>query len=329
MRHSLNLQAKASSWGYDMNEELINQIVRRILSDPALQGLLQGAGDPASQSTVKPEALVLLNYVPDIPGALKIVQEGWGSRYTLSILPSDQVYLVKPELPAGMNWISAEEALGKAWPNLILPTCSANTLAKAALGIRDNPMTELIGRGISQGSAIELSTEYLGFTSRTPAAYRNLYEGYIETLKSYGVKICGKSDGGSNTTATSAASETICHSEQKHLEQKPLNDKQPSTFITVEPTAVNPVQRALTGDPPHHPYPVINQPMRRVFTDEPFSEREEIYYTKKFLGDKQAYGFPEASRVLVKEGTVISPLARDTLKLRRIELCMEKGREQG
>ncbi len=56
--------------------------------------------------------------------------------------------------------------------------------------------------------------------------------------------------------------------------------------------------------------------------------REKIQFDKKFLGDKQAYGLPEESRVLVKQGTVISPLARDTLKMRRIELCyeMEGGR---
>ncbi|KGK83237.1 flavoprotein [Desulfosporosinus sp. HMP52] len=308
-----------------MNEELINQILCRILSDPALQGLLQGAGNSASQPRVKAEALVLLNYVLDMPRVLNLIQVRWGSSYTLRILPSDQVYLAKPELPAGLSWISAEEALGKPhWPNLILPTCSANTLAKAALGIRDNPMTEMIGRGISQGSSMELSTEYLGFTNRTPAAYRNLYEGYIDILKSYGVMISASLDGGSNITAMSTALEKT-----DHLKQYPGNYQQPSTFITCEQPSDNSGRKALTNELQTNQYPVINQPMRRVFVEEPVSKGEEIYYTKKFLGDKQAYGFPEASRVFVKEGTVISPLARDTLKLRRIELCIEKGREQG
>ncbi|KGK82385.1 flavoprotein [Desulfosporosinus sp. HMP52] len=294
-----------------MNEELIRQIVSRILSDPSLQGLLQGTGHQAPPSRVKSEALIILNYVSDFPGVLASVQERWGETYTLRILPSDQVCQAKPELSAGMSWISAEEALGKAdWPKVILPTCSANTLAKAALGIRDNPISELIGQGISQGSSIELITEYLGLTNRTPAAYRELYEGYLEKLKSYGVVI-HESLNQSCADVKYGSQETNLILDQKFVSQQP-------NLLAVEQRIVN-------------QYPVINQPVRTVFAEEPDLKREEIYYTKKFLGDKQAYGFPEASRVLVSEGTVISPLARDTLKQRRIELCLEreKGRGQG
>ncbi|SDI61101.1 flavoprotein [Desulfosporosinus hippei] len=308
-----------------MNEELIRQIVTRILSDPSLQGLLQGTGKSQDAwSRVKSEALVLLNYVSDFPGVLTTVQERWGETYTLRILPSDQVYQAKPELPAGMSWISAEEALGKAdWPKVILPTCSANTLAKAALGIRDNPISELIGRGISQGSSIELITEYLGFTSRTPAAYRELYEGYLEKLKSFGVQIL-RSLNPSCADVKFGSQEPNLILDQKFLSQQP-------NLLTDEQKTVNQASKAQSKESQPNQYPVINQPVRSVFADEPDLKREEIYYTKKFLGDKQAYGFPEASRVLVSAGTVISPLARDTLKQRRIELCLEreKGRGQG
>lgn len=269
-----------------MNEELINQIVRRILSDPSLQGLLQGNGSPEGNKVVKSEALVLLNYVDDFPRVLTAVQQRWGANYTLSILPSDQVYTAKPELPVGMTWITAQDALGRSeWQKLILPTCSPNTLAKAALGIRDNPICEMIGRGISKGNSIELVTEYLGLTTQTPLAYRELYEGYIQKLESYGVMVC------------------------KSLEEGCA-------------LASNPVQQYQTNN--HEQRSVISEQMKTVFYEESASSRVEIRFAKKFLGDKQAYGFPEESRVLVKQGTVISPLARDTLKLRRIELCIEK-----
>ncbi|GAB6155023.1 hypothetical protein JCM17380_37740 [Desulfosporosinus burensis] len=273
-----------------MNEELINQIVRRILSDPALQGLLQGKVSPAGDKTVKSQALVLLNYVPDFPGVLTKVQQRWGATYTLSVLPSDQVYTANPELPLGMTWITAQDALSKSdWQKLILPTCSPNTLAKAALGIRDNPICEMLGRGITEGNSIELVTDYLGLTAKTPLAYKELYEGYIQKLQSFGVMVC--------------ATLEECTFAQKLAQQYPPNHDQQIPVIYEQKKTASYAERSFTPN--------------------------EIHFLKKFLGDKQAYGFPEESRVLVKQGTVISPLARDTLKLRRIELCIEKEEGKG
>ncbi|OLN25762.1 flavoprotein [Desulfosporosinus metallidurans] len=244
-----------------MNEELINQLVHRILSEPAFQALLQGNGNGAGNKAVKPAALVLLNYVPDFERVLSAVKTRWGAEYTLTILPSESVAKANPALPEDMNWITPQDALTKTdWQKIIVPACSANTLAKAALGLRDNPLSELIGRGITQGQPIELVTEYLGFTAQTPKAYLELYEGYLQKIKSYGVKVY--------------------------------------TRIGDEKTAAEPTQ-------------------------------DVIRFEKKFLGDKDAYGFPEASRVFVKRLTVISPLARDTLKIRRIELCTDMEREGG
>lgn len=263
-----------------MNEDLINQIVQRILSEPTFQALLHGntAGNQESR-VVKPKGLVLLNYVSEFDRVLTAVRRSYGADYTLSILPSDQTLASKPNLPEGMTWITPEDALGTSdWQTIILPACSPNTLAKAALGIRDNPISEILGRGISQGIPTMISSEYLGFTERTPKAYYELYEGYMKTLQSYGVKVC----------ATIGESETSFHDESRstNCDRQNTSHKQ-SAMI-----------------------------------------REEIQYDKKFLGDKQVYGFTEGSRVLVKQGTVISPLARDTLKIRRIELCyeMEEGR---
>ncbi|HBV88916.1 MAG TPA: flavoprotein [Desulfosporosinus sp.] len=254
-----------------MNEDLINQIVRRILSDPALQNLLNSglAGNGKPMAVIK-NGLILLNYVPDFGRVLNSVKNRYGANYTLNVLPSDQVYMAKPILPEGMTWITTEDALTKReWDKIILPACSPNIIAKAALGIRDNPMSEIIGRGISEGKPLELVIEYLGLTAKTPQAYRELYEGYLQKLKTYGVRVY----------------ESL--------------DQQEQTSITYEHKQSAPyVENA--------------------------SLRGEIYFEKKFLGDKQAYGFPEDSKIHVKQGTVISPLARDTLKLRRIEVCVEK-----
>jgi len=266
-----------------MNEELINQIVRRILSDPSLQGLLRGEGNLNGNRAFKAEALVLLNYVPDFPRALSLVQQRWGADYTLSILPSDQVYLIKPELPIGMTWITAQDALEKSnWQTLILPTCSPNTLAKVALGIRDNPICEMVGRQITAGRSVEIVTEYLGLNPQTPLTYRELYEGYIKQVQSFGAKVTANLEKGTPVPSIP-------------VPQAPQVQTSPATK------------------------PLITE-QKTVFNEEKVFER----YEKKFLGDKQAYEFPLDSKILVKQGTVISPLARDTLKLRRIELCIEK-----
>lgn len=250
-----------------MNEELINSIVQRILSDPDLQRLLESA--QAETTTVKPNCLILLNFVPDIERVLKEINTRWGADNTLTILPSDSMLALKPNLPNGMSWITPQEALTNAdWQKMIIPTCSPNTLAKVALGIRDNPICEMVGRGISQGIPIELGTEYLGLTSQTPQAYQKLYEGYLQQVKLYGINVF--------TTLTS-----------------------------------------------HH-IAVTNKSLIVKNIGQAVRKPEIIRFDKKLLADKDAFSFPEKSMVIVEKATVISPLARDTLKLRQIELRQDR-----
>lgn len=262
-----------------MNEELINQIVRRILSEPTFQALLHGNTEGSLKNkVVKPDGLVLLNFVPDFERVITTLKQRFGADYTLNILPSDQVFVATTTLPEGINWITPQDALGKSgWQKIILPACSPNTLAKAALGIRDNPISEIIGRGITQGIPTVISSEYLGFIAQTPKVYRELYEGYLQTVQSYGVMVC-------------ATLGDDCH-QVSHYEQRSATREQ---------------------DVPRNA-----------------SSHVVIHYGKKYLADKDAHGIDEATVVLVKRGTVISPLARDTLKSRRIELRqeMEEGRQ--
>ncbi|HBW37531.1 hypothetical protein [Desulfosporosinus sp. BICA1-9] len=292
-----------------MNEELINQLVQRILSEPALQALLQGTG---AGNRAKPDVLVLLNYVSDFERVLSAIETRWGAKYTLTILPSESVAKANPALPEGMNWITPQDALTKTdWQKIILPACSPNTLAKAALGLRDNPISELIGRGITQGQPIELVTEYLGFTAQTPKAYIELYEGYLQKVQSYGVQVYARIRDESTPIQTVeqrfvlGKGTTVTAEEPTVTKASPIN--QTSLYeqktVSYEPTTTHCEPKATTQD--------------------------VIRFEKKFLGDKDAYGFPEESRVLVKRLTVISPLARDTLKIRRVELCTELEREEG
>ena len=285
-----------------MNEELINQIVHRILSEPAFKALLQGnkAGCVEELKVVKLEGLVLLNFVPDFERVITELKQRFGAEYTLNILPSDQTLVAKPNLPEGMNWITPQAALNKTtWQKIIIPACSPNTLAKAALGIRDNPLSEMIGRGITQGIPCIFVTEYLGFTAQTPKAYVELYEGYLEKVKTYGVLV----------------SATL--GEECNL----IKDK--GTVLSAQELAVSQAGQ-------YHRTSLYEQrsATREQLVLQNAPSREVIRYAKKYLADKDAYGIAEETIILVKRGTVISPLARDTLKSRRIELRqeMEEGR---
>lgn len=264
-----------------MNEELISQIVRTILSEPAFQTLLLGNKDGSIEAAkaVKLDALVLLNYVPDFGPVLTALKLSYGADYTLSILPSEQIVSAKPDLPEGMTWVTPQDALSKTtWQKILLPTCSLNTLAKAALGLRDNPISEMIGRGMTQGIPTTIMTEHLGFTAQTPKAYHDLYEGYLQTVQFYGVMVC-ETVGEVRTLKTDAGS--LYEQRSASCEHRNAPDE----------------------------YNVDSQ--------------EVISYEKRYLADKDAYGIAEESIVIVKRGTVISPLARDTLKSRRIELRQE------
>jgi len=285
-----------------MNEELINQIVSRILSEPAFQALLQGNNEEKLENKgLKPDGIVLLNYVPDFERVLNALKISYGADYTLSILPSEQVGVSKPTLPEGMNWITPQDALSKTtWQKIILPSCSPNTLAKAALGIRDNPISEIIGRGITQGIPTVIVTESLGFTAQTPKAYQELYEGYLKTVQSYGVMVC----------ETLGAGRTL-------IKGTLLSAQSPATTKTGQSHRTSLYEQRSAMCEQENAFDEQNAPSRAV-----------IHYEKKYLADKDAYGITEETIVLVKRGTVISPLARDTMKSRRIELRqeMEEGR---
>ena len=303
----------------NMNEELINQIVSRILSEPAFQALLQGNkdGSIAELKVVKPDGLVLLNYVPEFERVLTAVKQCYGSDYTLSILPSDQAFVAKPKLPERMTWITPQEALSKTtWQTIIIPACSPNTLAKAALGIRDNPISELIGGGISQGIPTLLVTEYLGFTEQTPKTYLQLYEGYLQTVQSYGVVVSETLGEGFSSLITGMGRAASVAGGLVIDKGAVLSSLDPAVTQTRQFSQASLYEQRLAA---------FEQ--KNALDEQSAPSREEIRFDKKFLGDKQTYGIPEGSRVLVKQGTVISPLARDTLKSRRIELCVE--REEG
>ena len=232
-----------------MNDQLIRTIILRILEEPEVQQLMSLPKNTLQPAL--PEALVLFEGESDKNILFDVLQH-WGKEYTLSVLPKDAPLPSSRNneaaiWPEGLTRVSLEEALRKKnWAKLLIPDCSADTLAKAALGIQDTPFAKLIGWGICNGIPITLSVKYLGFSPQTPSTYRELYQGYLQQLSRYGVKI-------------------------------------------------------LTS----------------------YAEQETICFEKKLLTDKDVFQLKPNTVLSVGKGTIISPMARDTLKRKQIELKFE------
>jgi hypothetical protein len=201
--------------GVNMDEEIILRVIKQVLADPRLQTLFQEQPSAAA----RPELLVLLNYAPDLSGVLSEVLGRWGGSHTLKVLATDTVMGHKPVLPAGMTWVTSQEAFKGCWQRMVLPTCSANTLAKIALGLRDNPASAMAAEGICRGIPVELHTEYLGFTEATPASYRQLYQDYLTRVAGYGVILRGPEQGGDHIMAVPGQQPVLAVPVEKAVEK--------------------------------------------------------------------------------------------------------------
>ncbi len=250
----------------NMDEELILRVIQQVLADPRLQALMQEQPAPGALPAARQDLLVLLNYAPNLPGRLQEIVSRWGAAYSLKVLASDTVMRCKPDLPAGMAWVTCQEALGRGWQRMALPTCSANTLAKIALGLRDTPLCVIAAEGISKGIPLELYTDDLGFTGQTPAPYRQLYEGYLNQVRSYGVIV---RDNLRDQTAAGGASITAC---------KPAGAT---------------------------------------------CESKIIGWNSRLLTERDVLAFPTGCAVKLGQSTIMTPLAKDMLKRRQVEIRRE------
>lgn len=251
-----------------MNDDLIAKIIRQVLADPRIQMLLKGQVAPDA----RPQMLILLHYATDLPALLRQMCELWRDTYDLRVLASDTVERYRPELPEGMEWITLEEAYGICWQRMVLPTCSANTLAKIALGLRDTPITIMAAEGIGRGIPVELCTSQLKFTERTPVAYRRLYQGYLKQVESYGVIL------------------------RENLSE--MNPTLPAGKVACLPVDAD--GQAETAE------------SNRV-----------ISWKHRLMTEKDVLDFPVGCTVMVGTSTIISPLARDMIRKRRIDICRE------
>lgn len=230
-----------------MNDDLIRDLVLRILESPEMKQYLQGK---TSTEPILPKGLILFEGGVGRENILLECVQRWGKGYNLSVLMKERIRNEAQDKcmwPHGITSVNMAEALTeKNWKQLYLPDCSADTLAKSALGIQDTPFTELIAWGIRKGIPVTITTDYLGLGPNTPEPYQKMLQNYIQKLRQFGVRI-----------------------------------------LAVP----------------------LEQPL--------------VWYEKKLLSDRDALSLIPQTLLSIRKGTIISPLARDTLKKRKIQLRIE------
>ncbi len=166
-----------------VDEALVKELVARILTDPRFQALLTPAQPIGSAS--KPKALIVVDSEA-AKNQLSDIQARWSNGYSLFLCLTAAVDAPAVNLPR----MSYDQALAETgWSRILAPVCSGGQLAQIAMGLRNDKLSELVGQAILQGILVEIDRVDFGFTDRTPAAYRQLMEGYLTRVAAYGVTI--------------------------------------------------------------------------------------------------------------------------------------------
>ncbi len=166
-----------------MDENVLREVIARIMADPRLQPLLTAA--TAKSSAQKQNWLVVIENEAGLR-ALPQIQKQWSSCAELQLCVAGPISVPSASLPQ----ISCENATGRIdWGRILLPVCSAQQLGEVVRGFRRDKVTDLIAWAVLQGIPVEIGYIEYGFSEKTPDAYRRLLEGYVEQAAAYGVTI--------------------------------------------------------------------------------------------------------------------------------------------
>lgn len=166
-----------------MDEALIREVVAKLLADSRFQAMLT----PVQPTTTAMKTKVLILVENEIGlQALPELQRRWSGCCLLQLCVAGPVNVPTATLPQ----ISCEQALQEAgWSRILVPVCSGRQLTQIAIGMRNDKVCDMIGHAILQGIPVEIGRVDFGFTDRTPAAYRQLLEGYLTQVAAYGVTV--------------------------------------------------------------------------------------------------------------------------------------------
>ena len=166
-----------------MDENILREVIARIMADPRLQPLLAAAA--AKSSVQKPNCLVVIENETGLRALPEILKQ-WGNYAELQLCLAGPISVPSASLPQ----VSCEGAITRSdWSRILLPVCTAQQVAEVALGLRRDKVTDLIAWAILQGIPVEIGYIEYGFSDKTPVAYRQLMEGYVEQVAAYGVTV--------------------------------------------------------------------------------------------------------------------------------------------
>ncbi len=277
-----------------MDEKIIEQIIRRIMSDPSLTALL--SGNAAQQTDACGRALILVNYSPDVEERLNLLADSWKQAYALDAVLSPGAQAAGIKLPAGINQVEGNAAFQamSQWNRVVIPALSQNTLAKLATGIRDGALLELAAKAIEAGMKIDVVPGFC-LPATAPAAWSAMYEGYLKVLQSFHVCVHNQIQG--VIACPSCDQPGSC-------EFSSLTAPGSSIVKVAEPKAEKPKDALKT--------PVIATMNQKLYE-----------CTTQVLTERDVMGFERKSVVKLAKRTIITPLAKERLGERQIDYFRE------
>lgn len=163
-----------------MEQEKLEALIQKILTDPRILELLRNSLE-GSAGICKADAESSVLNAAETREALDQIPPVWiGKRYC-------------QEFPGGEaschDTLSSEQAAAGSWDLIRVFQPSLSFIAKLATGVADEPLLKLIQQKLAAGSCrIELA-ELSNIESIGSAPYRRLFEGYLATLRSFGVSV--------------------------------------------------------------------------------------------------------------------------------------------
>jgi hypothetical protein len=272
-----------------VNEKLLREVIARVLSDPNIQGLLQGASPKIIPE--KPKCLVLVEGENDLR-TLPDVERRYCCDFDLQLCIVGDGWVQTDSSLSLVSWEKAKEQ--STWARIVIPVCSSGQLAQIALGLSLDKVSELTSWAIKQNIPVEIGLIKDEFTERTPQAYRDLFAGYFQQATAYGVVI-----GEGYTAAEPSAALQPVTASVAPLLTIDSSDKEGSDLV---PWSFSVDSKTATSTP---------------------GSRSKLSFTKRLFSAKEAMTLPPYTVLQVAKGTVLTPSALDTLKNNKVEVVRE------
>jgi hypothetical protein len=278
-----------------MDEKIIEQIIRRIMTDPSLAALL--SSDAAQTANVGGRVLILVNQAPDVEKRLQFLVKSWAETCQLDAVLSPGAEAAGVKLPSGINLVDGNLAWKDLaqWKRLVIPAISQNTLAKLATGVRDGALVELAAKAIEAGMKIDVVP---GFTIpvTAPPTWAAMYDGYLQQLRSF--KVCV------HDAVEAVVACIVC--------------AQPGSciFTSLVPPGIKPEQVTV---------PLVakaaDAPLKSVCST---ATNQAVYEcSAQVLTERDVMGFARNSVVKLAKRTILTPLAKERLGERQVDYFRE------